>query len=94
MLQRSVIAILSALVGVLVVLFVTDIPRDEQRSMLQIVIEETPRLESWRSSDGELKRLHVFVIFGLFSFIRFSIFGINQSGGWLKLKRWKSGLIS
>eukprot|EP00434_Breviolum_minutum_P018075 symbB.v1.2.015942.t1/scaffold1203.1/size131588/9 len=40
----SVIAILSALVGVLVVLFVTDIPRDEQRSMLQIVIQETPRL--------------------------------------------------
>ncbi len=44
---RTVIATLSALVGVLVVLFVTDIPRDEQRSMLQIVIQETPRLESW-----------------------------------------------
>ena len=27
--------------------------------MLQIVIQETPRLESWRSSDAELKRLHV-----------------------------------
>ena len=41
--QRTVIATLSALVGVLVVAFVTDVPRDEQRSMLQIIIQETPR---------------------------------------------------
>lgn len=41
----TVIATLSALVGVLVVAFVTDVPRDEQRSMLQIIIQETPRLK-------------------------------------------------
>ncbi|CAK9068700.1 unnamed protein product [Durusdinium trenchii] len=42
----TIIASLSVLVGLLVWCLVTDVPRAEQRSMLQIVKEETPRLGS------------------------------------------------
>ena len=42
----TVIAAVSGVVGVLVLLLVTDVPREEKRSMWQIVKEEVPKLRS------------------------------------------------
>ena len=40
---RTVIAAVSAFVGLLVLLLVTDVPREEQRSLWRIVAEELPK---------------------------------------------------